>query len=129
MSIFDTISDVASSLFDGNTSGAAAAISNSSGSDWFNLAKGAVLGNSAQLDANQKAQTKEEYLYRFLERNTAMQSVSEEGKFQSHPNKQYGAGKFSVDPGDIQKEWAAYLQGVADPSAIPGKLYKAGGAN
>lgn len=131
MSIFDSISDSISSLYNGDVSGAADALTNSSASDWFNVARTGVKAYGSQLDANAKQQTQEDYLYKFLERNTSMQSTT--GNFVNAPdakvNQKWGAGNYSVDPQDIQREWAAYLQGISDPSAVPGKLYKASGAN
>lgn len=128
MSLFDAISSSVGSLFDGDVSGAVDSLSNISGSDFFTAAKGAVRGFDSIQQSKDKEMGKEEQLYRFLERNASMQKTDTDWAAQNAPNKtSFGVPKYSADAGDIQREWAAYLQGVANYNPIvPGEKYSKG---
>lgn len=123
MSLFDVISSSVSSLFDGDTSGATDAISESSGSDWLGAAKQGIAAFGTAQKQSESKLASDEALLRHLFFQTTENSMNQ--KFPVSKSRP----AVSADPQDIQRAWMSYLQGVADPSSVPGKLYKAGGAN
>lgn len=120
MSIFDSIANTVGSLFEGDVSSAWDSLKDIDGED---LLKGAVKGFSSLREKQDKIASKERDLVSFIERNSRLQDTDQEGKFKPHQNTQFGAGNYSADYQQIQREWASFLTGVADNKSVPGKRY------